>query len=121
MKLFYLFLTASLVATFPSVEAAESPPNINYLLQTNALNYQDNHEVDTDILGHCVAGTPESNLKADAQTTRNDAKCQALVRQHDITFATKYIFAPTCFLITSIVYVTHRDPVTLALPKLANG
>ncbi|KAG7374789.1 hypothetical protein IV203_013884 [Nitzschia inconspicua] len=52
--------------------------NINYLLQTNALNYQDNFEVDTEIYGHCIAGTPESNLKADTQTTRYDEKCKEL-------------------------------------------
>ena len=52
---------------------------VNYLLKTNALNYQDNFEIDSEVHGHCIAGTPENNLKADAQTTRYDEKCKALV------------------------------------------
>ena len=78
-----LILTALLKYTF-----AHTYGEVNYLLQTNALNYSENFEKDSEVYGHCIAGTPESNLKADAQTTRDDEKCQVLVSDRVVMFVT---------------------------------
>lgn len=75
------------LAIFPPrlVSVGAHGGDVNYLLRTNALNYQDNMEIDTKIQGRCSAGTPSSKLKADAQTTRSDEKCKELVRSTPYT------------------------------------
>ena len=83
--LFYATMAAaSLFFGCVYVHAMEST-RTHYLLQTNALNaYQDNLELDTDVYGNCINGPPEGGDPSapDAQTTRDDYKCQELGSCH---------------------------------------
>lgn len=50
------------------------------LLESNALAYIDNFEVDKEIKGNCLNGPPPGGTSApDAQTTKDDKPCQELV------------------------------------------
>ena len=92
-----------------SAEPTEMTQQTHYLLKTNALNYFENHEIDTEIRGNCENGNPkEEDVSApDAQTTNRagakpDSRCTALGPCH-IGF-TQVRTAVAMFLLSSCCY-----------------
>jgi hypothetical protein len=63
MRSLFSILLLLLAAAPIVVNAADDERHVNYLLKTNALNYQDNLEIDMEVHGNCISGTPESNQK----------------------------------------------------------
>ena len=68
-----------------SAEPTATAQQTHYLLKTTALNYFENHEIDTDVRGICENGNPKDGDPSapDAQTTNRaganpDSKCTAL-------------------------------------------
>jgi hypothetical protein len=73
-------LTSLVLVAGCFLDSADCEDQVHYLLKTNALNYQENKEVDTKVQGNCVNGPPEggSPRAPDAQTTLSDENCRTL-------------------------------------------